>query len=90
MAVVAGTVLSALSFAWRQSASVDVRAADAGEPGAPATLLVDGIIYFGSAKYFERSFDPTRLDEDAVVLDFMNARVLDHSGMEAVNAVCRR
>ena len=87
VAVVAGTVLSALSFAWRQSTAVDVRAAGDGEP---ATLLVDGIIYFGSAKNFERAFDPTILVEGAVVLDFMNARVLDHSGMEAVNAVCRR
>ena len=100
VAVAAGTVLSALSFAWRQSTRIDVRRGESSGPaladgaaaGAPppATLLVDGIIYFGSSANFQRAFDPTRTAEDEVVLDFMNARVLDHSGMEAVNAVCKR
>ncbi|GMI00723.1 hypothetical protein TrLO_g8514 [Triparma laevis f. longispina] len=90
VAVVAGTVLSALSFAWRQSTDVDVRAV-AGDPAVgSAVLSVDGIIYFGSAANFQRAFDPTRMPENEVVLDFANARVLDHSGMEAVNAVCKR
>jgi len=136
VAVVAGTILSALSFAWQQSQRVavtsytsDTRYAEAlprgdGELGADSkTYHINGYIFFGSSSNFQRAFDPTndprklrrcfgkgeRARESRlhpcsplrahapalphtghVVMDFMEARVLDYTGMQAINQVCSR
>mmetsp|Transcript_100661 Transcript_100661/g.288439 ORF Transcript_100661/g.288439 Transcript_100661/m.288439 type:complete len:199 (+) Transcript_100661:120-716(+) len=102
VAVVAGTILSALSFAWQQSQRVavtsytsDTRYAEAlprgdGELGADSkTYHINGYIFFGSSSNFQRAFDPTN-DPRHVVMDFMEARVLDYTGMQAINQVCSR
>lgn len=71
LAVVAGTILSALNFAWQQSQRVtvmsytsDMRHADAlccevGEVVEDSkTYHINGYIFFGSSSNFQRSFDP--------------------------------
>ncbi|GMI51843.1 hypothetical protein TeGR_g7817, partial [Tetraparma gracilis] len=68
VATLAGTVLSALSFAWKQSTVVSVLK----EGG---TYKLSGPIFFASTGTFARLFSPKDLLEEAVTLDFTNARV---------------
>ena len=95
VAVVAGTILSALAFAWTQSTQVaaTTRAERRrGRGGAAATVYaLEGQIFFGSARAFQELF-AAALEDPApeVVLDFAGARVLDHSGAEAIASVCAR
>ena len=71
-AVLAGTVVSALSYAWKTSTSIRVgaaapRLAEAGEGWR--TYAVDGPLFFGSTDSFEAAFSP-KDDPADVVLDF--------------------
>jgi len=81
-AVLAGVVVSALSFAWKQSVMIRVSRAD-------DTYLVDGPLFFGSTQAFAQQFTP-KDDPDAVVVDFINSRVMDHSALEAINGLAQR
>ncbi|GMH95666.1 hypothetical protein TrVE_jg13895 [Triparma verrucosa] len=85
IAVVSGTILSALSFAWKQSTQVH------------STQLVDssgfrvfqlfGPIFFGSTQRFESQFDVKNIPESEVVIDFGGSRVYDHSALETITTV---
>ena len=88
-AVGVGTVVSALSFAWRQSTNIRVRAAS-GEEGKPGwrTYQIDGPLFFGSTQTFNGQFSP-KDDPDDVVLDFAQSRVMDHSAL-VINLLCER
>ena len=85
VATAAGTVLSALSFAWKQSAAVNL------SRDGPVYKL-SGPIFFGSAQTFQRLFEPEKdtTGDKAVTLDFADARLYDHSALEAVNGVVSR
>merc|ERR1712100_995231 len=76
--------LSALSFAWKQSARIsittDVR-------GGKKEYCLDGLLFFGSCSMFSRRFEPGS-DPAEVVLDFGGCRVLDYSGLQALNNLC--
>jgi len=94
VAVVAGTILSALSFAWRQSTAI--RAAVKQGSGKASdtssswkTYEVTGPLFFGSTQAFGDLFDPQGDPED-VVIDFAESRVLDHSALEAINNLAER
>ena len=97
-AVVAGTVVSALSFAWKQSTRISARVGKArlgptefaGGPRAEwRTFQIQGPLFFGSTQAFAGLFDP-KADPDDVVLDFMESRVCDHSALEAINTLAAR
>jgi SulP family sulfate permease len=84
-AVIAGTILSALSFSWKQSTNIRVRSSAAPEAGWSA-YSVDGPLFFGSTGRFLEQFSP-KTDPDDVVIDFMDSRVADHSGLVAINTL---
>jgi len=98
-AVGVGTIVSALSFAWKQSTSIRVRATKGAEPAASdsntrrkytwKTYEVDGPLFFGSTQTFSGQFAP-KDDPNDVVLDFGNSRVMDHSALEAINTLAER
>ncbi len=50
---------------------------------------LSGPLFFGSVQTFADLFDP-RNDPDEVMVDFANARVYDHSGLEAIDALADR
>jgi len=96
MAVVVGTILSALSFAWRQSTAISATV----KPGADKpkasdsnaswkTYKLSGPLFFGSTQAFADLFDPQGDPED-VVIDFADSRVSDHSALEAINSLAER
>ena len=96
VAVVVGTVLSALSFAWTQSTRVALDVSDlADHPthGHVLTHSVRGQLFFGSARHFQQLFAEQPLplpDVDCLILDFLYARILDLSAVEAIGAVAAR
>jgi len=98
-AVGIGTILSALSFAWKQSTKITARVEE-GADSCPTerrecyeagwrTYYVDGPLFFGSTQQFGTLF-AARDDPEDVVIDFMESRVMDHSALEAINAIAAK
>ena len=46
-------------------------------------------MFFGSAASFLAQFKP-HADPDRVVIDFVNSRVVDHSGLQAIDNLAQR
>ena len=87
LAVFVGIVISAVVYAWESakkvSASSFVR-----EDGALEYDL-HGSIFFASARYFKDLFC-IECGENEVYIDFKDARVHDHSGIEAISWVAEQ
>ncbi|MDQ6646744.1 MAG: SulP family inorganic anion transporter [Pseudomonadota bacterium] len=86
-AVVLGVVISALVFAWKHASRIDV-ATRTDADGAKIYEL-DGSLFFASAKGFQNLFTP-KDDPERVIVEFGKARVMDHSAIEAVDALAER
>ena len=86
IAVISGVIISALAFAWKH-ARIFTRT-HVEEDGTKVYEL-DGPLFFGSASTFADNFD-IELDPPKVVIDFKNARVMDSSGVEAVDAITKK
>jgi SulP family sulfate permease len=86
VAVIAGAIISALVFAWKHARVT----AHTRPLGRHAKLYeLDGPLFFGSAQPFADMFDVDG-DPGNVVVDFKNARVMDASGVEAVEKLTER
>jgi len=86
IAVIAGVIISALAFAWKHAriwAKTNV------EDDGTKVYELDGPLFFGSATTFADNFD-IQQDPPKVVIDFKNARVMDSSGVEAVDAITKK
>lgn len=88
-AVVAGVIISALVYAW--NSSTRMRATTVNEPGHKDVKVyrVYGPLFFGSVESFNTLFDPEN-DPATVIIDFMDARVVDHSGLQAIDALAAK
>ncbi|RYG39430.1 SulP family inorganic anion transporter [bacterium] len=82
-AVVAGVIVSALVYAYRQGAQLRVERRD------DAHYIVDGDIFFGSAQTFGRAFT-AKDDADIVTVDMSQARAQDHSAIQALQSLVER
>jgi SulP family sulfate permease len=87
IAVGVGVVVSALVFAWKSSQRIHARV-EATEGGGKIYLL-DGHLFFGSVESFAALFQP-RQDPDDVIVDFLGTRVLDHSGLQAIDSLAEK
>ena len=86
-AVLVGIVVSALAFAWEHGKKIHAHIRT-DEHGTKVYHL-ESALFFGSAQSFKDLFDP-RNDPEEVVIDFENARVYDHSAIEAINNITER
>lgn len=86
IAVIAGVIISALAFAWKHAR---IFARTHVEEDGTKVYELEGPLFFGSASTFADNFD---IDQDPpkVVIDFKNARVMDSSGVEAVDAITKK
>ncbi|MBY4678486.1 SulP family inorganic anion transporter [Marinobacterium arenosum] len=86
IAVVVGVIMSALVFAWKHAKHMhfEVR-----EDNGIKIYLPHGPLFFGSIQAFRDRFDP-RNDPNEVIVDFASSRVMDHSGLEAIDALADR
>ncbi len=86
IAVISGVIISALAFAWKHA---KVYARIYHEEDGTKIYEFDGPLFFGSVSYFNEQFD-IKNDPKQVVLDFKNARVMDISGVEAIDAIGKK
>ena len=83
VAVLCGTIASALGFAWKQSTNI---AASTSTTAEVKTYNLTGPLFFGSTDKFQDLFT-VKSDPSKIVLDFTNCRVFDHSALEAINTL---
>lgn len=81
LAVVSGVIVSALGFAWKSAQHIH-RSSEIKEDRSKVYFL-HGPLFFGSITDFNQGFNPAE-DPDEVVVDMMDSRVWDHSGLEAI------
>lgn len=81
IAVVAGVIISALVFAWESAKRVRVHYSI--KTDGTKVYEIWGSIFFGSIQSFNSEFDIAN-DPSQVEIDFMEAKVADHSALEAI------
>ena len=86
VAVIAGIIISALVFAWKHAR---IWSKTHTENDGTKVYELDGPLFFASATTFGDNFDIPN-DPPKVVIDFKNARVMDSSGVEAIDAITKR
>ena len=86
IAVISGVIISALVFAWKHA---KVTARTHIEDDGTKVYDFDGPLFFGSVTAFNEQFDLSH-DPQTVVLDFKDARVMDISGVEAIDAITKK
>ncbi|WP_346910701.1 SulP family inorganic anion transporter [uncultured Roseibium sp.] len=87
MAVVVGVIVSALAYAWNAASRISARIGRSKEGWKVYRL--SGPLFFGSTTRFQDIFDINDDPED-VVIDFIDSRVVDHSGLEAIDALASK
>ena len=81
IAVIAGVIISALVFAWKNATMI--RARKRIQPDGTKTYEIWGPLFFGSIQNFNSKFD-AKNDPQNVEIDFVESRVSDHSALEAI------
>ncbi len=86
IAVITGIIISALVFAWKHS---KVRSRVYRDGDNTKIYEFDGPLFFGSTTSFFELFD-LKHDPKIVILDFKDARVMDISGVEAIDTITKK
>lgn len=86
IAVIVGVIISALVFAWKHAQNMTINSETNGNE---KVYFPNGPLFFGAIQTFRDSFDP-RNDPEEVIIDFANCRVMDHSGLEAIDSLAER
>jgi SulP family sulfate permease len=81
IAVFVGVIISALSFAWENAKRI--RARKRFKDDGTKIYEIWGPLFFGSITSFNEKFD-IKNDPDKVEIDFVEARISDHSAIEAI------
>lgn len=87
IAVVAGVIIAALVFAWEHAKHINVTKYD--DANGWRVYELEGSLFFASAGEFQTLFAPKE-DPDDVVVEFLRAKVVDHSALEAIDALATR
>jgi len=87
IAVIVGVIFSALAFAWEHAK--DVRAEATTDNQGVKTYTLNGSLFFASISTFQNLFTP-KDDPKEVVIDFKDAKVVDHSALEAIDALAAK
>ena len=86
IAVISGVIISALVFAWKHAR---IRARASFEADGTRVYELEGPLFFGSATTFSENFD-VQNDPVKVVIDFKETRVMDSSGVEAIDNITKK
>lgn len=87
LAVLVGVIISALVFAWDNAKMI--RARKSIDSNGVKHYEIYGPLFFGSVQAFNEKFDVLG-DPDEVIIDFAESRIVDMSGIEAVNKLTER
>jgi SulP family sulfate permease len=87
VAVLAGVIVSALVFAWQHAKQI--RVATSVDARGWKVYELEGTLFFASVSGFQALFAPKEDPQD-VVIEFLRARVADHSAIQAIDALAER
>jgi SulP family sulfate permease len=87
IAVFVGVIISALSFAW--TSAKKIRARKRFKEDGTKIYEIWGPLFFGSITDFNDKFD-IKTDPENIEIDFVEARVSDHSAIEAIYALVEK
>ncbi|GEQ86749.1 sodium-independent anion transporter [Patiriisocius marinistellae] len=87
IAVIAGVIMSALSFAWKSATMI--RARKRLKDDGTKVYEIWGPLFFGSTTAFNSKFD-LATDPEAIEIDFIESKVGDHSGVEALRNIANK
>ena len=87
VAVIAGVIISAVVFAWKNATMI--RARKKIKEDGTKVYEIWGPLFFGSVQTFSSKFDATN-DPESIEIDFIESRVSDHSGIEAIRTVANK
>ena len=87
IAVVLGVVIAALVFAWQHAKQINVKTYT--DDKGWKVYELEGSLFFASAAGFQNLFTP-KDDPKEVVVEFRRAKVVDHSAIEAIDALATR
>lgn len=89
IAVVVGVIVSALVYSWNAASRIHARVRPSSTEIGARVYEIEGPLFFGSAGSFIELFNPDD-DPETVILDFMGSRVVDHSALQAIEAVAAK
>lgn len=81
IAVFAGVIIAALVFAWENATRI--RARKTVKEDGTKVYAIWGPLFFGSVTTFLSKFD-IKSDPEKIEIDFIESRISDHSGIEAI------
>jgi SulP family sulfate permease len=84
VAVIAGVIMSALKFAWENA--IRIRARKRVKEDGTKVYEIWGPLFFGSTQSFASKFE-VKADPKNIEIDFIESRVSDHSGIEAIERI---
>ncbi|HMO61709.1 MAG TPA: SulP family inorganic anion transporter [Ferruginibacter sp.] len=87
LAVLIGVIISALVFAWESAKRI--RAKKYVDENGIKHYEIYGPLFFGSVSAFNEKFDILN-DPNEVIIDFRESKVVDMSGIEALNKLTER
>lgn len=87
IAVIAGVIISALVFAWKNATMI--RARKKYKEDGTKVYEIWGPLFFGSIQTFNSKFTVAN-DPDKVEIDFIESKVSDHSGIEALRNIANK
>jgi len=87
VAVIAGVIMSALVFAWKNA--IMIRARKRIKEDGTKVYEIWGPLFFGSVQNFTSKFD-AKNDPDHIEIDFIESKVNDHSGIEAIRSIANK
>lgn len=87
VAVLAGVVVSALVFAWKNA--LRIRARKYIDDKGVKHYEIFGPLFFGSTTLFMSKFE-VESDPNEVIIDFEESRIMDQSAIEAVNKLAEK
>ena len=87
IAVLVGVIIAALVFAWENATMI--RARKCIKKDGTKVYEIWGPLFFGSVQNFNAKFD-VKNDPEKVEIDFIESRVSDHSGIEALESLVEK
>ena len=87
IAVISGVIVSALVFAWENARRI--RARKRFKEDGTKVYEIWGPLFFGSIVTFNEKFD-VKNDPERIEIDFIEARISDHSAIEAIFALVEK
>ena len=87
IAVISGVIVSALVFAWENARRI--RARKRFKKDGTKVYEIWGPLFFGSIATFNEKFD-VKNDPESIEIDFIEARISDHSAIEAIFALVEK